>query len=557
MILILLTAWFITFIICKSLRVNVVLGYLCTGILLGPSGFKILMTSHILEHLGELGVSLFLFTVGVEIPWHRLIALRRYIFGVGVAQVLCSAVVLSGILCIHSIFLVKEINFIILFSLSLAFSSTAVIIQMLSERFELTSSAGRIALGILLFQDLVAIGMFAYLGLDTKTWSIWRSLGVWSVGIVLACGWFGFVGWACRQVMSRYGQQDIGLAFSLIMVLAGGMLTQYFGLSSELGAFLTGVGVAGTSWRHNLNAELHAFRTILFAFFFFFAGMEMNLGVCWTQLHWIISGVVILFLVKFTIMTTLARIWKFSWANAIQVGILIAGASEFLFIFIAHPAFKHHFSLVTQQIGFGITFCSILVTPFLFDGARYVLIMLEKRGKGAVFYHEKNKADVILAGFGHVGETVAAALEVNFISFLVVDYDIVRLGKAQMLGYPILHGEARNIEFLKKAGLADAKILLLTFGHSNACVELVRNVRSKFPQLYIAIHVRTPQQAQHFQGLDVFLIYPEALESGLQMAAISLECLGFSKEQATHMAQTTPKTLFMEHVEREDDHPEE
>ena len=556
-ILVLLTSWFITFILCKSLKINLVLGYLCTGIVLGPSGFNILKHSHLLEPLGELGISLFLFTVGVEIPWHRLVALRRYIFGVGLAQVLCSAAALAGILALCSAFLVKDLYFVVLFSLGLAFSSTAVIIQILSERFELTSSVGRIALGILLFQDLVAIGMFAYLGLDMHTYSIWRSLGLWLIGLALACGWCWFVGMACRHLMVRYGQQDIGLAFTLIMVLAGSMLTQYFGLSSELGAFLTGVGVAGTTWRHHLNAELHAFRTILFAFFFFFAGMEMNLEVCWAQLYWIISGVIVLFMVKFTIMTALARLWKFSWANAIQVGILIAGASEFLFIFIAHPGFKHYFSSVNQQIAFGITFCSILVTPFLFDAIRYVLSVLEKRGKNTQFYRENNKADVILVGFGHVGETVAAALEVNFISFLVVDYDMVRLEKAQKLGYPILHGEARNIEFLKKAGLADAKVLLLTFGHSNTCVELVRNVRSKFPQLYIAIHVRTPQQAQHFQGLDVFLIYPEALESGLQMAAIGLECLGFSKEQATHMAKTTPKTLFMEHVEREDDHPEE
>ena len=194
----------------------------------------------------------------------------------------------------------------------------------------------------------------------------------------------------------------------------------------------------------------------------------------------------------------------------------------------------------------------------MFDFVRYVLNFKQTRSNFETsFYKEKDKPDVILVGFGHVGETIATALAVNFVSFLVVDYDIVQLEKAKSLGYPILHGEARNIEFLKKAGLGEAKVLLLTFGYSNTCVELVRNVRSKFPQLYIAVHVRTAQQAQHFQGLDVFLIYPEALESGLKMAAISLECLGFSKEQAVHMAKTAPKTLFMEHIERDDDSQEE
>ena len=555
-LLLLLTAWLLTFVICKSLRMNLILGYLIAGIILGPSGMHLLESNALLVHLGELGISLFLFTLGVEIPWHRLVALRRYIFGVGVAQVILCSIVIGGLLYIQPILDIQDKVFLGLFSLSLAFSSTAVIIQILSERFELTSTVGRVSLGILLFQDLAVIGMFAYLGIDVQGVSLGMNVLNWSLGAISSGFWVVFVSWTCKHIMMRYSQRDIGLAFIFAMVLAGSFITEHFGLSSELGAFLTGVSIAGTSWRHHLNDELHPFRTILFAFFFFIAGMQMNLNTFLEHALWIGYGVTLLFLAKLCVMLFLGRMWKFSWSVSLQLGILIAGTSEFLFILIAHPEFKNYFSAITQQIGFGITFCSIVLTPILFSFTRYVLKFLERRGNFSHGY-KKDKADVILAGFGHVGQTVASALELNFISFLVVDYDIVRLEKAKTLGYPILHGEARNVEFLKKAGIEDAKILLLTFGHSNTCVELVRNIRTKFPQLYIAVHLKSAQQAQHFQGLNVFLVYPEALKSGLQMAALSLECLGFSKEHAAHMAKTTPKTLFMENIERSDDSQEE
>ncbi|ETZ05128.1 cation:proton antiporter domain-containing protein [Holospora undulata] len=552
-LLVLLFAWLVTFVVCKSLRINLILGYLITGMILGPSGMNYLETSNFLLYLGEFGISLFLFTLGVEIPWHRLIALRRYIFGVGVAQVFLCALVISGILYIQPILNTQDTLFLGLLSLSLAFSSTAVIIQILSERFELTSTVGRVSLGILLFQDLAVIGMFAYLGIDMQKAPLWINLLNWCVGALLSGLWVILVSWLCKYVMRRYNQRDIGLAFIFITVLAGSFITHHFGLSSELGAFLTGVSIASTSWRHHLNDELHPFRIILFAFFFFMAGMQINLKTCLEQAQWIAYGVTWMFLAKLFVMLFLSRIWKFSWNTSLQLGILIAGSSEFLFILITNPAFKNYFSPVTQQIGFGITFCSMMLTPILFSVTRYFLKFLEHRGVFSQEHKKRDKVDVILAGFGHVGQTVALALELNFISFLVVDYDIVRLEKAKALGYPILHGEARNVEFLKKAGVGEAKILLLTFGHSSTCVELVRNIRAKFPQLYIAVHVRSAQQAQHFQGLSIFLVYPEALESGLQMAAISLECLGFSKEHAAYMAKTTPKTLFMENMERQDD----
>ncbi|ETZ07489.1 glutathione-regulated potassium-efflux system protein KefB [Holospora obtusa F1] len=557
MLLVLLFAWVATFAVCKSLRVNLILGYLITGVILGPSGINCLETNDFLRHLGEFGISLFLFTLGVEIPWHRLVSLRRYIFGVGIAQVLLCSLVISGILYIQPILNVQDTLFLALLSLSLAFSSTAVIIQILSERFELTSTVGRVSLGILLFQDLAVIGMFAYLGVDVQKASLWVNILNWATGVLLSGCWVVLVSWTCKYVMRRYNQRDIGLAFIFTAVLLGSFITHYFGLSSELGAFLTGVSIASTSWRHHLNDELHPFRTVLFAFFFFMAGMQINLKICLEQWKWIVFGVGWIFFAKLFIVVLLSKLWRFSWNTAFQLGILIAGSSEFLFILITHPAFKNYFSLITQQIGFGITFCSMALTPIMFSAVRHFLKFLERKGVFSQEHKSRDKVDVILAGFGHVGQTVALALELNFISFLVVDYDIVRLEKAKTLGYPILHGEARNIEFLKKAGVGEAKILLLTFGHSNTCIELVRNIRAKFPQLYIAVHVRSAQQAQHFQGLNIFLVYPEALESGLQMAAISLECLGFSKEHAAYMAKTTPKTLFMENVERQDDVHEE
>jgi Kef-type K+ transport system membrane component KefB/voltage-gated potassium channel Kch len=519
-----------SFVICQKTRVSIAIGYLLSGIVLGPLGFGLFEKTPFLSILGQVGLLLFLFTVGLEIPFHRIRALRRYIFGFGLVQVFAT----SGVLFSITQFLMPWDTALIL-SIALSFSSTAVVVQLLSERYELTTQSGRTALSILLFQDIVAIGLFMMMGLSAaQNTDIWSAVGKGAFGLVLSVGLGFLLTRVTEKALGLYRYSEYITSFVILMLLGFSFLTEWFHLSSELGAFIAGIAMASTHWRHQISIELHPFRTLFLALFFIVMGLEIQAWPPLSSLGWILSGLIGISAIKVGIVMGCAR-W-FQMQGGLSLGLLMGGCSEFLFMLV--PSLKPILGAETCDGLLLMGLASMVITPMLFLVCKKMLSPKKGCEAGA------HRQAVVIAGFGHVGQTIARILEHNFISFVIVDYDQSALDRARESNYPTLYGDARDIEFLKRMKIYESKVLLITFGHLTTAADIVRTLRRKFPDLSVCVQVRDYQETGPFMGLGAHLVVPESIESGMQMASMTLQCLGFSKDYSQKMAHFPAKPVF-------------
>jgi CPA2 family monovalent cation:H+ antiporter-2 len=526
----LLAAALVSFMICQKTGISIAIGYLVSGIVLGPLGLGLFEKTAFLSILSQVGLLLFLFTVGLEIPFHRIRALRRYIFGFGLVQVVATSSILFAVL---RYFLPWDSALIL--SIALSFSSTAVVVQLLSERYELTTQSGRTALSILLFQDVVAIGLFMTMGMTvTGNTNIWATLGRGAFSLVFSIGLGFLLTRLTEKALSLYRYSEYISSFVILMLLGFSFLTEWLHLSSELGAFIAGIAMAGTHWRHQISIELHPFRTFFLALFFVLMGLEVSAWPPISALGWIFGGLLGISVIKVGVVMGCAR-W-FRMQGGLSLGLLMGGGSEFLFVII--PALRATIGQETSNGLLLMTLLSMVVTPMLFLVCKKMLSPKKNCDSNA------QRQAVVIAGFGHVGQTIARILEHNFISFVIIDYDQNALDRAKESNYPTLFGDARDIDFLKRAKIYEAKVLLITFGHLSSSADIVRTLRRKFPDLSVCVQVRDYQETSPFMGLGAHLVVPESIESGMQMASMTLQCLGFSKDYAEKMAHFPSKPVF-------------
>ena len=526
----LLATVLVSFVICKQTKTSIAIGYLLSGILLGPLGFGFFEKTAFLSILSQVGLLLFLFTVGLEIPFHRIRALKRYIFGFGLVQVVATSALLFSVI---QVFIPWQTALVL--SLALSFSSTAVVVQLLSERYELTTQSGRTALSILLFQDIVAIGLFMMMGLSAlPNADPWSAVGKGAFGLALSAA-LGFVlALASEKALGLYRYSEYITAFVVLSLLGFSFLTEWFHLSSELGAFIAGIAMASTHWRHQISIELHPFRTLFLALFFIVMGLEIQAWPPLYSLGWIVGGLIGISAIKVGVVMGCAR-W-FNMQGGLSLGLLMGGCSEFLFMLV--PSLKPVLDLEIADGLLLMGLASMVITPMLF------LVCKKTLKPKNPCESTTNRHAVVIAGFGHIGQTIARILEHNFISFVIMDYDQGALDRARENNYPTIYGDARDIEFLKRIKIYEAKVFLITFGHIATSADIVRTLRRKFPDLSVCVQVRDYQETAPFMGLGAHLVVPESIESGMQMASMTLQCLGFSKEYSQKMAHFPSKPVF-------------
>ncbi len=542
----LLAAFLSLFLVCKKLSINPAIGYLLGGMVLGPSFLDIFKPGPFLETLSHIGILIFLFTVGLEMPFYRLQSLKKYILGMGAIQVFLTTAVLMGVLTLFPWMISSSLVFLGIFTISLSFSSTAIIVQVLSDRFELTTSLGRLSLSILLFQDIIAIFIFVYFdvldGFFHASTSMLQCVGLSLGGCFVAAGGAYGITWLTKKLFPIYRYSEFILAFIFLAVIGMSLLTEYFHLSLELGAFLMGMVLAGTTWRHQMSVDLHGIRTIFFAIFFIVIGLKINVMACLSIWPWIVGGMIGLFCAKSLVMLFIGVLWRLKRDTLIKLSILISGCSEFLFIIFHQPLMKKYFAPSIIDGCLMMVFLSMITTPVLFSLCNKYLLYLKKKN-----LHEDKEVPhqkVVISGFGHVGKTVARLLERNFIPFMIIDYDLLRVQAAKTEKYEAICGDIRDIEFLKKIDIQYARVLIITFGHLNASVELVKMLRQKFPALHVCVQVHDYGQANRFAGLGAHLIVPESVDVGIRIASLTLQFLGFSERYSREMTNFPQKPLF-------------
>lgn len=516
----------------QRVGLGTVLGYLTAGVLIGPSGLGLIDQVEGTLHIAEFGVVLLLFLIGLELQPSRLWKLRRAVFGFGGAQVALSAAVLAG----AGLALGLSPSTTVVVALALALSSTAFVLQLLSERHELTTAHGRAAFGILLFQDLAAIPILAIvplLGADDGTAAASMPLRVAVVAAVLA-GIFVTGRFLLRPVFRIVAQtrsRELSAAWALLVVVATALAMQLAGLSMALGAFLAGVLLADSEYRHEAEANIEPFKGLLLGLFFIAVGMSADLGVVVEQPGVVFGAALGVVAIKAVVLAFLGRAFGLRWDSARKAALSLSQGGEFAFVIFG----------VAQQAGVlapGLTEVLIVVvtlsmatTPALLAGND---ALLRRRRSEAQPFDEIDTEDgtVIIAGFGRFGQIVSRILTWKKVPTTALELDATQIDVIRRFGHQVFYGDASRIDLLRSAGAAKARLFVLAIDDVEASLRAARVVRENFPDLRIVARARNRQHAHALMELGVAYVVRETFVSSLEASTRVLEELGLSGDQA-------------------------
>ena len=519
--------------ISRRLGFGSILGYLAAGIIIGPFGVRLVQDPEHILHFAELGVVFLLFIVGLELQPSRLWVMRRMVFGLGSAQVVLSAAIIAAIAWALGL----DGKPAIIIGLILALSSTAFVLQMLAEKKELTTSHGRAAFSILLFQDLAAIPLIAILPmLGTNTDG---GMGVTQVGImVLTIGGLIIVGrYLLRpvlQIAARSKIPEIFTATALLVVIGAAVVMELAGMSMVLGAFIAGMLLADSEFRHQLEADIGPFKGLLLGLFFIAVGMSVNIGLLLESPLRIMIMVVLLMAAKAAVLVPLAH--KFGMCEARSAWSLAASMSqggEFAFVLFGIAAGNALLpsALIDELIL--VVALSMLITPFAYMAAeRY-----GKRKAAAVEpeYDDMDDEhnDVIIAGFGRVGQIVARLLRVVNRPFTALEIDSSQVDVVRRYGNVVHYGDASRLDILRAAGAEHAKILVLAIDDIEASMRTAEAVTQHFPHLKIVARARNRRHVHKLMDLGIEHIFRETFLSSLAISEVVLSSLGVSAEDTS------------------------
>lgn len=528
-------------------RIGAVLGFVLVGVVVGPFGLGRLAAGHPwidwitigkasqVEPFAELGVIFLLFLLGLEMSFERLWTLRRYVFGVGAAQVAASAVVIG----IASYLFAAGGDAAIVIGLCLALSSTAVVMQLLSEQHRTTSRVGRISLSVLLFQDLMVAPILLVAGAlgQGSSEAVLLGLAKAVAGAIVAVTLIIAVGRYLLRPLLRYagktGSRDLIMAITLLIVVGASTVTGAAGLSTALGAFLAGILLGETEYRHHVEVDLDPFKGLLLGLFFVTVGMSIDPLIVARYAGWIVAAFVALILTKAAILFAIGRLFKMASATAGEVAILLAQAGEFGFVVFGIARSNGVLSAELAQFVTVVVGLSMATTPLLAMFARMAGRRLESVN------HRLDQPDmaavelrdhVIIAGFGRVGQTIAGLLDGQGASMIAIDANATVVMEQRAAGRLIYFGDAGRIELLDRAGAGRARAIVVTIDEFAAAERMIAAIARSWPRLTIFARAKDARHAARLAQLGASGVIPEAVEASLQLGGRVLEALGVSDE---------------------------
>jgi glutathione-regulated potassium-efflux system ancillary protein KefC len=504
----------------KRLGMGTVLGYLAAGILIGPYGLKLIANVEDALHFAEFGVVLLLFLIGLELEPDRLWALRRPIFGWGGAQVALVTAALFGAALLAGF----GWKVALIAGLGLSLSSTAIALASLEERNLMPTPAGQAGFAILLFQDIAAIPMIAIvplLGIPDDAGSsgnFWlataKVVGVLA-GIIVGGR---YLVRPLLQVIARTDTREIFTAFALLLVIAIGLLMQWIEMSMALGAFMAGVLLADSEYRHALETDLEPFKGLLLGLFFIAVGMSVDFAVFLAH-PWLILGLVTGFLlIKTAVLYGLSRLFGIARGQHLQFALLLSQGGEFAFVVFGAAATARVFTDDVASMLVVVVALSMVVTPLGLMAYDKIMARREcKENKPEADAIEPNEDHVIVAGFGRFGQIVGRFLHANGVKLTVLDHDPDQIEVLRRFGFKVFYGDATRADLLRAAGAARARALVVAVDDIEDSLELVETVRRDWPQLQIFARARNVTHYYQLMDRGVTMIERETFESSLQM----------------------------------------
>ena len=537
-LLIILASSLVVIALFRRLKLPPVLGYLCVGLFVGPTALDWINDSPDLPDLAELGVVFLLFSLGLEFSLPKMLKLRRVVFGLGSLQVLCSAVALGGLLYAFGM----SLNGAFLLGAGLALSSTAIVSKELTSLGEIFSRHGQNAIGVLLFQDVVAVLLLTlvpvFAGSSDQAW-------YWALPVTLGKTVILFLGllFASRFLLPRLFHEvaasrsaELFVLLALVIVLLTAWLTHLLGLSPALGAFLAGMLLGESHYRHQIEADIRPFRDILLGLFFVSIGMLIDLQLFIHHGFLILGLTLVLMLIKGAVVAILVKLRGSDGETAWRSGLALAQGGEFCFALMAQMQSN---SLIPADMAaylLAATFCSMLLTPLLLRAAPLIAASLHRQSYEEAELEEiasqnaELHGHVVMCGYGRVGQSIGRFLRSEHKDFVALDYDPDRIEEAAKADSCVHYGDARRGDLLRAVGLDRAQLLVIAVDNTEVAMSVLKEARLITLEVPILVRTRDDSQLTELKAAGATEVVPELLESSLMLASHALILLGLSEK---------------------------
>jgi monovalent cation:proton antiporter-2 (CPA2) family protein len=528
-ILILLAATLIAVPLFQRLRLGSVLGYMFAGIIIGPWGLGFIDKTEEIRHIAEFGVVFLLFIIGIEMRLTRLWAMRRMVFGLGTAQVMITGLVIGGI----ALLLGQPLKIAVIIGFGLALSSTAFGLQILTERSELRTGHGRSSFSILLLQDLAVVPLLTLVSLlATETTTLLEGVEYALLDAAIAITLVLFVSRLLLtpflKLVATTKTAEVFTAAAVFIALGTAWLLEAGGLSLALGAFLAGLMLADSHYRHQIIADIEPFRGILLGLFFMAVGMTINFGLMFEYRYLLVGLVLGLLIIKSGIIWGVCRTIGITPANSIRTSMLLSQSGEFGFVLFGLAVTSSLFSNELFQLLTLLVALTMIATPLMHRLGEYIGNRLDPDDGShdiKTSHLDTEQPYAIIAGFGRVGRRVANLLQKADIPYLAIEKDIERVLKGAKAGYSVFYGNASHKGVLKAAGAADAAVLVCTLDNTSSAVRIVSIMNQHYPDIIIHARGYDSYHCDQLIQAGATTAISETLEESLQLGSTVLKTM--------------------------------
>lgn len=536
---ILLTAAVISVPLIKRLGLSSVLGYLIAGLIIGPFGLAFFYDSASILHVAELGIVMYLFVIGLEMRPSYLWSLRKEIFGLGTLQISACSLGLMPVGLVYGYS--WQVSFVC--AAGFVLTSTAIVMQLLGDRGDIAQPRGQKIVSILLFEDLLIVPLLAIVAFIApnqvveSTSARLQSIGI---GLISIAGLIAAGYWLLNplfRLLAAAKAREVMTAAALLVVLGAALLMQVSGLSMAMGAFLAGVLLSESTFRHEIEADIEPFRGILLGLFFLGVGMSLDLNVIKNNWGLILSAVLVLMFVKASIIYLTARLAKSSHSEALDRALLMAQGGEFAFVLFAAALSAQIISAEESSNLTAIVILSMILTPIVGILFKRFTQTTEQTSLENIRVAEGLSGKVLMIGFGRFGQVSSQMLLARGIDVSIIDNDIDMIQNAERFGFKIYYGDGSRLDILHASGADTAEAIVVCVDHKETTNKIVELVQNEFPMAKLLVRSYDREHALHLVKQNVDYMIRETFESAMLFGGAILEELGIDQSNIEEISQ--------------------
>ncbi|MBC7392900.1 MAG: cation:proton antiporter [Variovorax sp.] len=539
---------------CRMLKLPPMLGYLSAGVLIGPHAFAFAQNTEGIQHLGEFGVVFLMFVIGLEFNLPKLRAMRQHVFGLGLLQVLLTmTIATAGTLVLSMVLPVGwRLGWQTALALSgaLTMSSTAIVVKLMAERLELESEHGKRVMGVLLFQDLAVVPLLVLIpALGAPPEALATALGIalakatFLIGVLLYGGPRVMRWWL--TIVARRRSEELFILNVLLITLGLAWITEFAGLSLALGAFIAGMLISETEYKHQVETDIRPFHDVLLGLFFITIGMALDWHIVLDKWALVAVLLVLPLLFKLGLVMLLARLLGATAGVSLRTGLYLAQAGEFGFVLLTLAQGR---GLLPPQLASPVLasmVLSMLATPFIIMYSDAIVRKLvasdwlqQSLQMTSIARKTINTAKhVIICGYGRCGQNLARILEREGIPYMALDLDPDRVRQAAAAGDSVVFGDAARLQALMAAGLARASAVVVTYLDVPGALKVLANTRAHAPQVPVIVRTQDDHDLEKLQAAGATEVVPEAIEGSLMLASHALALVGVPMRRVIRVVQ--------------------